>query len=69
MNFDDYLKEALAKDDELRKEYEALDEWYDSIVLSMRNATLEERQSIQENIDKISKPTGVNFWELLEKNE
>lgn len=35
--------------------------------LDMRDATLEERQSIQENIDKISKPTGINFWELLEK--
>jgi hypothetical protein len=67
MNFDDYLKEALAKDDELRKEYKALDEWYDFVVSSMRESTPEERQSIQENIDKISKPTGVNFWELLEK--
>ena len=32
----------------------------------MRDATLEEQQAIQDNIDKISKPTGVNFYELLE---
>ena len=31
MNFNDYLKETLASDDELRKEYEALSEWYDTV--------------------------------------
>lgn len=34
--------------------------------LNMRDATLEEQQAIQDNIDKISKPTGVNFWDSLE---
>lgn len=37
--------------------------------LNMRDATLEEQQTIQENIDKISKPTGINFWELLEEHD
>lgn len=32
-------------------------------VENMRPATLEEQQSIQEYIDKISKPTGYNFWD------
>lgn len=35
----------------------------------MRDATLEEQKIIQENIDKVSKSTRVNFWELLEKYE
>lgn len=34
----------------------------------MRDATLEEQKSVQENIDKISRPTRVNFWELLEEH-
>lgn len=33
----------------------------------MRDATLEEQQAIQENIDKISKPTGVNFNDYLKQ--
>jgi hypothetical protein len=33
----------------------------------MRPATLEEQQSIQEHIEAISKPTGINFWDVLEK--
>ena len=32
----------------------------------MRDATLKEQQSIQEHIDEISEPTGVDFYELLE---
>lgn len=32
----------------------------------MREVTLEERQSVQEYIDKISIPTGVNFYDLLD---
>ena len=28
----------------------------------MRDATIEERQVIQDNIDKISEPTSVNFY-------
>lgn len=32
----------------------------------MRDATLEEQKAIQDNIDKISIPTGYNFWELLD---
>ena len=35
----------------------------------MRDATLEEQQVVQENIDKISKSTGINFWELLKEYE
>ena len=34
----------------------------------MRDTTLEEQKSVQENIDKISRPTRVNFWELLEEH-
>ena len=33
----------------------------------MRDATLEEQQAIQENIDKISKPTGINFNDYLKQ--
>ena len=33
----------------------------------MRDATLEEQQVIQENIDKISKPTGINFNDYLKQ--
>ena len=32
-------------------------------IENMRDATPEEQQSVQEYIDKISKPTGVNFWD------
>ena len=31
----------------------------------MRDATPEEMQSVEEHIDSISKPTGVNFWEVV----
>lgn len=31
-------------------------------VLDMRGATEEERKSLRSHIDKISKPTGFNFW-------
>lgn len=39
INFYDYLEESLANDDELRKEYEALEEEYD-FAASERPATL-----------------------------
>lgn len=35
----------------------------------MREATLEEQRVIQENIDKVSRPTGVNFWSPIEAIE
>ena len=34
----------------------------------MREATLKEQRIVQENIDKIAKPTGVNFWKLLKEH-
>ena len=33
-------------------------------VIKMRDATPEERESIDKYIKSISKPTGVNFWDL-----
>ena len=37
---------------------------------NMREATIEEQQTIMNHIDKISKPTGYNFWDFLnEMNE
>ena len=35
--------------------------------LQMRDATPEEQNSIKENIKKISKPTGINFYDYLEE--
>lgn len=32
----------------------------------MRDATREEQQTIQKNVDKISTPTGVNFWDFID---
>ena len=34
-----------------------------SLFGNMREATIAEQKSIQDNIDKISMPTGVNFWD------
>ncbi len=34
-----------------------------SLFGNMREATFAEQKSIQDNIDKISVPTGVNFWD------
>ena len=33
-----------------------------------RNATPEERKSVQDYVDSISQPTGVNFWDLTERD-
>lgn len=33
----------------------------------MREATIKEQKSIQDNIDKISIPTGINFWDQYMK--
>jgi hypothetical protein len=35
-------------------------------LLNMRDATLEEQQHVQEQINKISKPTGINFYDFYE---
>lgn len=35
----------------------------------MRDSTREERNSIQRYIDSISENTGINFWEILEKEK
>lgn len=35
----------------------------------MRNATLEEKQSIHEHIDEKSMLTGINFWNILNDDE
>ena len=32
----------------------------------MRDSTLEERESIQEHIDEISVPTGINFYDKFD---
>ena len=33
------------------------------------DSTREERNSIQKYIDKLSEDTGINFWEILEKEK
>lgn len=35
----------------------------------MRDATLEEQKSIQEHIDQISEPTGINLYDLFDLEE
>ena len=37
-------------------------------IENMRDATPEEQKSVQEYIDKISKPTGVNFYDVIDVN-
>lgn len=34
-----------------------------SLFGNMREATIAEQKSVQDNIDKISVPTGINFWD------
>ena len=36
---------------------------------NLRDSTREERNSIQKYIDKLSEDTGINFWEILEKEK
>lgn len=36
---------------------------------AMRDATKEERNSIQKYVNSISEDTGINFWEILEKEK
>lgn len=36
----------------------------ESVIIKMRDATPEERESIYKYINSISKPTGVDFWNL-----
>ena len=50
--------------EEIRNEKEKL---YKEIMREMRDATSEERQSVQKYIEKISKPTGVNFYDFFDK--
>lgn len=38
-----------------------------AFIKDMRDATPEEEQAIQENIKKISKPTGINFYDYLDQ--
>lgn len=35
----------------------------------MRDATPEEQKAIQASIDKIYKPTGLNFWDVVDETE
>lgn len=42
---------------------------YGGNSLEMRDATLEEQKSIQEYIDKISEPTGINLYNLFDLEE
>ena len=46
MNFNEYLTQTLAKDDELRKEYEALESEYKSIA-----ETIAEESNVQKVTD------------------
>ena len=59
--YDGLLKDYNQKEvDKLtKKAYKAL------MKKNMREATLEEQQAIMNHIDKISKPTGYNFWDFL----
>lgn len=36
-----------------------------AFIKNMRSATKEEEQSVQEYIDQISEPTGINLYDLL----
>lgn len=50
------------------KPYDTLwDMYVENFEDYMREPTLEERQSIEEGIKKISKPTGINFYDYLDK--
>lgn len=53
------LKEYFTPKQRLRVEIEA-----DNIFGEMRPATVEEQKSIMEGIKSISKPVGINFWDL-----
>ena len=59
--YDGLLKDYNQKEvDKLtKKAYKAL------MKKNMREATIEEQQAITSNIDKISKPTGINFWDFF----
>lgn len=63
-NYDDYF--GGLTEEAYRKETE---KHFKELELLCRDATPEEEQHIQENIDKISKSTRVNFWDLLEEHE
>ena len=45
MRFDKYLEETLASDDELRKEYESLTEYFDTLVEKIKEEWEHEKYS------------------------
>jgi len=51
--------------DATTNEYKTAYRNIDDYVKEMRESTPEERKSIQEYIDKISVPTGVNFYDFI----
>lgn len=52
------LKQYPIKEDKSNVEKEA-----QKLFGNMREATIAEQNAIQKNIDKISVPTGINFWD------
>lgn len=71
VNKEELLKALNYDRDQYTKGYEAgynkaYQEMHDKFTVNMRPATPEELQSIKESLDKISIPTGINFWDLFE---
>lgn len=59
---DDWFEEKLIKE---ISHYKEVDEW----IGSMRDPTPEERDSINNYIESISQPTGVNIFDLMDEYE
>lgn len=51
------------------EEYQSFEQEAESLFGTMRDATPEEIESIQSHLDRISKPTGFNIFDIIDGGE
>lgn len=61
---DDYGTDSMMlKDYKLQENKFKVEKEAQGLFGNMREATIAEQRALQDNIDKISVPTGINFWD------